>query len=92
MANQSTPVPVTGAGAVSAAPCTFRGYAITDTSGANNTIKLYDNASAASGTVLASFVLAANATRELDINDGCRCAKGIYLNSTGSVEGHVRIG
>lgn len=91
MASQSRPVPVTSTATVLTGPGTFRGYSITDTSGANNTIKIYDN-TAASGTVLASFVLAANTPRELDINDGTRVEKGIYVSTTGAVEGNVRIG
>lgn len=92
MASQSTPVAVAATGAVSSTPATFRGYSITDTSGAGNTIKLYDNATTNSGTVLASFALTANATREFDVQDGVRCAKGIWLQATGAIEGNVRIG
>ena len=91
MTNQSTAIPVTVTGAVSATPCTYRGFSIGSTAGA--TVTLYDNASAASGTILAQFTLAAAGWNSDDITDGLRCAAGIYLSVTsGPVQGHVRVG
>lgn len=90
MAGQATPVNVTATGAVSANACTYRGLAVFSTAGA--TVTLYDNASAASGTVLAKFVLAANGSKEIDVADGARCASGIYLQASASIEGHIRVG
>lgn len=89
----ANPIPVTGAGVVMATPCSYRGLSIRDTSGATNTVTLYDNASAASGTVLFSYVLAANAAVPPEnVPDGVRCANGLYLNTTGAVVGSVRVG
>lgn len=90
MAAQSTAVPVTATNPVVANPCTLRGFHIASTAGA--TVVLYDNASAASGTILAQFVLAAGGDRQVDISDGVRCAAGIYMSATAAVQGHVRIG
>jgi hypothetical protein len=92
MSAQSTPINVTGTGSVIRSPGTYRGIRVRDTSGSANTVTLYDNASAASGTVLATFVLAANAADGEDINDGMHVSAGIYLQSTGSLVGCVRVG
>jgi hypothetical protein len=90
MAAQSTAIPVTATGAVVGNPCTLRGFHIASTAGA--TVVLYDNAAAASGTILGQFVLAAGADRQVDISDGVRCANGIFISTTAAVQGHVRIG
>jgi hypothetical protein len=90
MSAQATPYNVTATGAVYAGACTYRGFSIGSTAGA--TVVLYDNASAASGTVLASFTLAANGFQDVDVADGVRCANGIYLSASAAVQGHVRVG
>lgn len=93
MTAQATPVGATGTGAVVTTPCTYRGLSFRDTSGATNTLKLFDNASAASGTVLYAAQVSANQAFPLDnIPDGLHCANGIYLQATGAVEGSVRVG
>jgi hypothetical protein len=90
MTAQSTPVNITGlTQAISAVPCTYRGLHVFSTPGA--TVTVYDN-TAASGTVLAKFTLAAAGDKVVDLADGTRCATGVYLSSTAAVEGHVRIG
>lgn len=92
-ANSANAVSVTATGAVSAAPCSLRGASIRDTSGATNTIRLYDNASAASGTILLTVQLAANASiPPLSIPNGIRAVNGIYLSASGAVEGSVWVG
>lgn len=93
MANQSTAVPLAAAssGAAVTTPCTLRGFWLV-TSGAA-TITIYDNASAASGTVLAQWTTAGAADKEFDFSDGVRCASGVYVNvSAGTVTGSVRTG
>lgn len=90
MANQAQAVNVTATGAVVASPTTYRGFSIGSTAGA--TVTLYDNASAASGTVLAQFTLAANGWAADDITDGVRCVNGIYMQASAAVQGHVRVG
>lgn len=83
------PKNVTGTGTVQNGACTFRGFSIGSTAGA--TVVIYDNTSA-SGTVLASFTLAANGFQHVDVVDGAQCLNGIHLTATAAVQGHVRIG
>ena len=91
MTAQATPVNITGTTqAISALPCTLRGFSIGSTAG--STVTLYDNALAASGTVLASFTLAAAGFQHADFGDGVRCVNGIYLSTGAACQGHVRIG
>lgn len=91
MTAQGRPVNITGTTqAISALPCSYRGFSIGSTAGADVTI--YDNASAASGLVLAQFTLAAKGFLNVDIPDGARCENGIYLSSTAACQGHVRVG
>lgn len=89
MAAQSRPYNVTATATVVTGRCTYRGLHIASTAGA--TVTIYDN-TAASGTVLAKFTLAANADRFVDIADGMRCDNGIHLVATAAIEGHVRVG
>lgn len=90
MTSQSRPVAVTTTAAVIASPCTYRGFSIGSTAGA--TVTLHDNASAASGTVLASFTLAAAGFLHVDVADGARCENGIYFTASAACQGHVRVG
>lgn len=91
MTAQAVAVPVTGTGAVLGTPGTYRGISIRDTTGAPNTVTLYDN-TAGSGTVLATAQLAANASF-LDVApDGVRAGTGLFLTTTGAVVGSVRVG
>ncbi len=89
MTAQATAVNVTATGTVQTGYCTFRGLSIGSTAGA--TVVVYDNTSA-SGTVLASFTLAANGFQHIDIADGVRCNNGVHLTSTAAIQGHVRVG
>ncbi len=74
-------------------PCTFRGCSIRDTSGSTNTIRIYDNASTNSGTILLTVQLAANASiPPLSIADGLKANNGLYLSATGTVEGSIWVG
>lgn len=92
MTAAANPVNVTATGAVMATRCTYRGLSIRDASGSTNTVTVYDNASAASGTVLGSFQLAANASALDNIPDGLTAVNGIYLAATGAIIGSVRVG
>lgn len=93
MTAQASAIPVTAAGVVNGSPCTLRGASIRDTSGSTNTIRIYDNASAASGTILLTVQLAANASiPPLPIADGVRALNGLYLSATGALEGSVWVG
>ena len=79
--------PVTGTGVVRAGPGTYRGCSIKSTSA--GTLRLYDNASAASGTVVAIFELGAGtvATEVTEVF----FSNGLYLSAPGVVEGSVRV-
>lgn len=93
MGAAATAVAVTGTGAVFAlGTCTYRGLSLRDASGSANTVTVYDNPAAASGTVLATFVLDANASVLDNVDGGVRAATGLYLETTGAVIGSVRIG
>lgn len=89
MAGQSTAVAAVQNTAVVTGACTFRGFGISSTAGAD--VVIYDN-TAASGLILAQFTLAAKGYQAVDIADGVRCLTGIYVSSTAAVQGHVRIG
>lgn len=89
MINEATPINVTATGTVYTGVCTFRGLSIGSTAGA--AVVVYDGTSA-SGTVLASFTLAANGFQHIDIAAGVRCGTGIHLTASAAVQGHVRIG
>jgi hypothetical protein len=90
MSAQATAKDMTTSGVVLAVRGTFRGLTLSSVAGA--TVTVYDNASAASGPVLASFVLAANGFQHIDIADGVHVENGIYLNTTATVSGNVRFG
>ena len=89
MTSQARPINVTGTGTVFSGPCSYRGFSIGSTAGAD--VVIYDNTSA-SGTVLAQFTLAAKGFQHVDVADGARCELGIHLTSTAAVQGHVRTG
>jgi hypothetical protein len=89
MTAQARPVNVTATGTVYSGPCTYRGLSIGSTAGA--AVVVYDN-TAASGTVLASFTLAANGFQHVDVADGVRCENGIHVTASAAVQGHVRVG
>lgn len=92
MTAQASAVNVTGGGVVVATPCTYRGLSIADTSGLANTVKVFDNASAASGTVIAVVALAADGSASEVVPDGVRAERGLFLESTGAIVGSIRIG
>jgi hypothetical protein len=81
-------LPVTGTGAVRAGPGVYKGCRIRDTSGAANTVKIFDN-TAASGTILFVAQLAANASATDAPADGVFHATGLHLQATGAIEGSV---
>lgn len=70
----------------------YKGFTVRETAGATATLVVYDNASAASGTIIEQIALAANeSARELYPN-GVWCDNGIYVDVTGTVAGSVRVG
>lgn len=89
MTAQAEAYNVTATGAAYGGACTFRGFSIGSTAGAD--VVIYDGTSAA-GTVLAQFTLAAKGWAAADISDGVRCASGVYVTATAAIQGHVRVG
>jgi hypothetical protein len=87
----STAKAVTGSGVISATPAAFRGLSVKDTSAAGNTVKIFDNPSTASGTIIFEKVLASGGDVTFTDPAGIRGATGLYLSTTGSVEGSVWI-
>jgi hypothetical protein len=77
-----------------AAPAAYKGFSIRETAGATAIIRIYDNASAASGTLLDTIRLAANeSAREWYGPGGIDALNGIYVDIvSGAAEGSVRVG
>lgn len=88
MGAPARPIAVTGTATVFPGPCVYRGLALFSTAGA--TVTVYDN-TAASGTVLAKFTLAAAGDKEIEVLAGVRCEVGIHVVTSAAVEGHVRV-
>ncbi|OHV46607.1 hypothetical protein BBK14_01805 [Parafrankia soli] len=77
--------------AVLAAVGVYRGICLRETAGAAAAVRVYDNPSAASGTVIGAFTLAANASVDV-VHDGI-WVTGVYVDViSGAVEGSVRVG
>ena len=96
LSNVAQPVAMTG-GATQAVLATrgfLVGYTIRETAGGAAVFRLWDNASAASGTLLAVISLAANEARDVMYTSEVFCANGVFLErvSGGTYEGSVRIG
>lgn len=78
--------------AVLASPGVYRGVCLRETAGSTAAVRLYDNASAASGTLIGAFSLAANGSVDV-VYDGIYVTNGVYADViSGAVEGSVRIG
>lgn len=80
--------------AVAATRTLYRGFSIRETSGsATALVRLFDNASAASGTVLEEIALAAGESAREYYRDGIWAYNGVYLDVvSGAVAGSVRVG
>jgi hypothetical protein len=81
--------------AVSATECTYYGFTFRETSGtATATVRLYDNATTNSGTLLDTIQLAISESRSDWYGpQGIRAQNGIYAKVvSGAVEGSVRRG
>lgn len=92
MLRQATPVAVSGSGAVSASRSIYCGFSLRETAGATAVVRIFDNPSAASGTVLEEISLAANESAREFYPGGVAAATGIYVQVTGTVVGSVRVG
>ncbi len=95
MSGYARSVALTGADqAALAGAGVYRGFVAVETSGTDAaTIRLYDNASAASGTLIGAANLAAGASADVHC-DPVWVENGIYVDvgGTGTVDGSVRIG
>ena len=89
----ATPVALSGTdGAVRAAATQFCGFSVRETGGTNAaTLRLFDNASAASGTLVASISLAAGGSLTVPYPIAVECKAGLYADfgGTGTIEGSV---
>lgn len=81
------------AGALSATSVTFCGYSLRETAGSAAVVRVWDNASAASGTLLATIGLAASASETKYFGEeGIRAENGVFLQTvSGAVEGCVYV-
>lgn len=80
-------------GAVRTEQSVYRGFTVRETAGSTALVRLFDHASAASGTVLEEIALAANETARECYSGGVWAVLGIYVQIvSGSVSGSVRIG
>lgn len=78
---------------VSATPSHLMGVTVRETAGSTAAVRVYDNASAASGTILAVVALTANASQTIDFAVPVRAIAGLYVDIvSGTVEGSVRHG
>lgn len=86
---------VTTSAVVRANKANYHGYSLrAGASGA--TVSIYDNASAASGTLLDVVTIAANATASAyyaveDSSGGLRAVNGIYFSTNNAVTGSIRV-
>lgn len=70
----------------------YKGLTVRETAAAAASVVLYDNASAASGTIIATVALAASESVNIDIEgDGILFANGVYVDVTGTVQGSVYV-
>lgn len=72
----------------------YAGYVVIESGGSNAaTVRIYDNASAASGTLIGAVNLAAGGSADVVVCPPTWCENGIYVDvgGTGTVAGSVRI-
>jgi hypothetical protein len=88
------PVALTGSDqAVRTTHGTYCGFTIRETAGSTAVVRIYDHASAASGTIIDTIGLAANESAREFYPNGIRVSNGIYVDIvSGAVEGSVRLG
>jgi hypothetical protein len=86
----ATPLPVTGSGQVLIGPGVYWGCTIRNTSAGTATYQLYDSTSA-SGTLVATFQLAAGASALDAPATGVFFKTGLFLQAGAAVEGSVRV-
>lgn len=72
----------------------YRGITVRETAGGALTLQLFDNAAAASGTIIDTIVVPANGVVSYFFESGVFLANGLFLNRVagGAFEGSVRLG
>lgn len=73
-------------------PGVFGGYALRETGGSSAVVvRLYDNATTNSGTLVATINVPAGGSVSSEMNWGVRCLAGIYaaVSGSGTVEGSI---
>ena len=87
-------VDFTSSQVIAGTPKDYRGFSIRETAGAGAVVRIFDHASAASGTVLDEISLSANeSAREYYGDGGSKTSNGVYAQVvSGSVAGVVRVG
>jgi hypothetical protein len=93
MSAPAVSVPLTGTDqVVRDVPAYYVGFTIRETAGATAVVRIFDHASAATGTVLEEISLTANQSAREYYPSGLRAALGVYVDVvSGSVAGSVRI-
>lgn len=89
-------VGVTSAAAVRTSACNYHGYSLYNASGSAVVVKIYDNASAASGTLLDVVVVpaAGYANAYYSVEDcigGVLAQNGVYFSPGATIEGAIRV-
>ena len=90
MGRRAVAVPVTTSAVVRDRQSLLLGYSLSCVAG--GTVTIYDNPSAASGTILAIVTLAANGTVTQSISDGVSAATGIFFSASAACTGSVWVG
>lgn len=98
MASRSavTSVGVTTSAVVEAAPTTYYGYTFYNSGGSAALVRIYDNDSAASGTILDVVNVPAGGSVNAyyaveDCYGGLRATAGVYFSTSATIEGSVRV-
>jgi hypothetical protein len=91
-----TSVGVTTSAVVEAAPTNYYGYTLYNSGASAAVVTIYDNASAASGTILDVVVVpaAGSVNAYYSVEDsigGLRAKNGVYFSTTAAVSGSVRV-
>jgi hypothetical protein len=88
----TSPVSVSGTGVISGGPAVLAGVSIHCTA-TGGIVRIYDNASTNSGTILFTVNLAANAyVNHVFPGNGVQARNGLYMHVTaGTIEGSVQI-
>lgn len=88
-----TPIAVSGDTAVHTTHGFYAGFCLRETASSTAVVRIYDNASAASGTIIDVISLAAGESARELYPRAVRVSNGIYVKVvSGTVEGSVRVG